>query len=307
MKKQFFATILFLNLIAAPLVSFAADTASADDPCNTGVASPVAAIFKVHFCSVNDALLAAAQLLLSIIALASVVFIMVGGYRYIFSAGNEEQAQKGRDTLVNAIIGLVITVFAYAIITIVTGTIKSNINPANTPGSGSQSSATGSSGSSGATGSSSNDPKLQTIVDALNLSAVASGNNQYTYTLKANGLYSDLISLCPSIQGPSGARVTGFVITIQHHVKLPDIPGPNGQPIIGPYVDSTSTVNMPTQPVVIIGNAFAFVIKALGSAPTLAGEDNSQISISGNLNLEGGAASCPIMLQKSTTASAITH
>lgn len=49
----------------------------------------------------------------------AVIFIIIGGYQYVTSGGNEEQAEKGRKTLVNAIIGIVVIVLAYVIVNVI--------------------------------------------------------------------------------------------------------------------------------------------------------------------------------------------
>lgn len=49
----------------------------------------------------------------------AVVFIIYGGYLYITSAGNEESAEKGKNTMVNAIIGIVIIVLSYVIVNVI--------------------------------------------------------------------------------------------------------------------------------------------------------------------------------------------
>ncbi len=52
-------------------------------------------------------------------AIVAVIFIIIGGFLYITSAGDAGQAGKGRTTLVNALIGLVIIVLSYLIVQIV--------------------------------------------------------------------------------------------------------------------------------------------------------------------------------------------
>lgn len=56
---------------------------------------------------------------LYIAAVIAVIFIIIGGFLYITSAGNESQAGKGRTTLVNALIGLTLVVLSYIIVQIV--------------------------------------------------------------------------------------------------------------------------------------------------------------------------------------------
>jgi len=45
----------------------------------------------------------------------AVIYLIIGGYQYITSSGNAEQAQTGRTTVLNAIIGLIIIFAAYVI------------------------------------------------------------------------------------------------------------------------------------------------------------------------------------------------
>jgi len=56
----------------------------------------------------------------------AVVFVVVGGYQYITSGGNEESAEKGKKTLINASLGVVAVVLAYAIITVITNLVTTN-------------------------------------------------------------------------------------------------------------------------------------------------------------------------------------
>ncbi|MBI3231918.1 MAG: hypothetical protein HYZ51_02465 [Candidatus Doudnabacteria bacterium] len=64
------------------------------------------------------------SLLLFVAGALAVVFVIIGGYQYITSAGNEEQSEKGKKTLLNAIIGIVVIVLSYVIINVVVNTIS---------------------------------------------------------------------------------------------------------------------------------------------------------------------------------------
>ena len=48
--------------------------------------------------------------------IVAIIFIIIGGYLYITSLGNEEHAKKAKDTIIWAIIGLVIILCAYVIV-----------------------------------------------------------------------------------------------------------------------------------------------------------------------------------------------
>lgn len=49
----------------------------------------------------------------------AVIFIMIGGFRYVASSGNEELTEKAKKTITNAIIGVVLIVMAFAIVQII--------------------------------------------------------------------------------------------------------------------------------------------------------------------------------------------
>jgi hypothetical protein len=53
----------------------------------------------------------------------AVLFLIIGGFWYITSAGNEETAEKGKNTAVNAIIGIVIIVLSYVIVNVVSSLV----------------------------------------------------------------------------------------------------------------------------------------------------------------------------------------
>ena len=55
----------------------------------------------------------------------AVVFVIIGGFQYITASGNEEQAEKGKKTLINAIIGVVVIIMSYVIINVITNLVSS--------------------------------------------------------------------------------------------------------------------------------------------------------------------------------------
>ena len=63
----------------------------------------------------NQLILAVINWMLSITLALSVLFIVIGGFMYMTSAGNEERVEKGKETVTNALVGLVIVILAYTI------------------------------------------------------------------------------------------------------------------------------------------------------------------------------------------------
>ena len=64
------------------------------------------------------------SLLLFVAGALAVLFVIIGGYQYITAAGNEEASEKGKKTLVNAIIGVVLIILAYVIINVIVNTVS---------------------------------------------------------------------------------------------------------------------------------------------------------------------------------------
>ncbi len=58
----------------------------------------------------------------------AILFLIIGGFWYITSAGNEEGAEKGKSTAINAIIGIVIIILSYVIINVVANLVSSTGN-----------------------------------------------------------------------------------------------------------------------------------------------------------------------------------
>lgn len=66
--------------------------------------------------SFGDIISIITNLLLGIAGSIAVIFIIVGGIQYATSAGDDGRVQSAKNTIMNAVIGLVITVMAYAIV-----------------------------------------------------------------------------------------------------------------------------------------------------------------------------------------------
>jgi hypothetical protein len=62
--------------------------------------------------SIGLILLAVIEIMLRIAAVIAVGFVIYGGFRFILSQGDPEQANHARSTVINALIGLVIAMIA---------------------------------------------------------------------------------------------------------------------------------------------------------------------------------------------------
>lgn len=59
------------------------------------------------------------QIFIFIVGAVAVLMIVIGGLRYTLSAGDEKSAAAGKNTLIFAVVGLIITFAAYAIVNFV--------------------------------------------------------------------------------------------------------------------------------------------------------------------------------------------
>lgn len=64
------------------------------------------------------------NVLLFVIGIISVIMIIVGGIRYATSNGDANSVTAAKNTILYAIVGLVVAIFAYAIVTFVVDQIK---------------------------------------------------------------------------------------------------------------------------------------------------------------------------------------
>jgi hypothetical protein len=78
--------------------------------CNTG--TTVAGIFA-----------GIANALIFLVGAISVIMIIIGGLRYVISNGDSKQIAAAKDTILYAVIGIIVAIAAYAIVRFVTTSI----------------------------------------------------------------------------------------------------------------------------------------------------------------------------------------
>jgi hypothetical protein len=64
------------------------------------------------------------DIVLQLVGYISVIFIMIGGFTFLTSSGEAANIAKAKNTITNAIIGLVISIASVAIINLIVGIIK---------------------------------------------------------------------------------------------------------------------------------------------------------------------------------------
>jgi uncharacterized membrane protein YwzB len=123
-KKNYVSLLFLVIFLALPLVSFAVN--DVDNGLRT---SRLQGLFGTGGLSgsrtLTELIYTAIRIMLAFAGAIAVLFIVVGGFWYITASGNEEQAEKGKNTLINAIMGVIIVVLSYAIVTVVVNLISS--------------------------------------------------------------------------------------------------------------------------------------------------------------------------------------
>jgi hypothetical protein len=126
-NTTFVKTLAVLALMAAPVAAFAQLNQASANPQGSGFFTNLFGCTGAAGGSSNVVCILRAVLMfiLSIAFIVAVIFLVIGGFRYITSQGNEEGIEKAKGTITNAIIGIVVIVLAWIILTIVLNLVSS--------------------------------------------------------------------------------------------------------------------------------------------------------------------------------------
>jgi hypothetical protein len=111
---KFIAALMMVLVIAVPVVALAQAIVLPADPGLPGTPNSDLA---------GSLLRIIQQWLLPFAGIIAVLFIIIGGFQYMFAGMNEKLVERGKSTLRNAIVGLVIIILSYVIITVVVNTV----------------------------------------------------------------------------------------------------------------------------------------------------------------------------------------
>lgn len=116
-KKILAIFTLVLGLGLAPAL-----TVSAVDPYEPCANNPDSSVCKASGSDdIGDIITAVINTLLFIIGAISVIMLIVGGFRYTTSGGDQNNVKAAKDTILYAIIGLVVAFLAFAVVNWVVG------------------------------------------------------------------------------------------------------------------------------------------------------------------------------------------
>ncbi|HTL39343.1 MAG TPA: pilin [Methylomirabilota bacterium] len=76
--------------------------------------------------SVSAFIIKIINIALAVAGLIAVLFLIIGGFRYITSAGNEETAEQAKKIITNAIIGIVVIILSFVIVRVISNALVYN-------------------------------------------------------------------------------------------------------------------------------------------------------------------------------------
>ena len=123
MIKRIKYTILSIGMIASfGLAALPANTGAVSvmpDVCKDGSAANTALCRDWNKDKAGSFVSTLVNILLGILAAVSVIVIIFAGIFYVTSMGSSESVKKARETLMYAVVGLIVAILAYAIVNFV--------------------------------------------------------------------------------------------------------------------------------------------------------------------------------------------
>lgn len=106
-------TILVLAFAVLPFVASA-----------QGLARPSCSVFNGFNCQnsnlgIVDVIVLIVNFLLGVAFIIAVLFLVIGGFKFIISNGNQEQVKAGRQTITNALIGIAVIIVSYVLVSVI--------------------------------------------------------------------------------------------------------------------------------------------------------------------------------------------
>ena len=105
------------SVVSAKAATPASGTCSSASTCvNSGLQATGGSSSKTD---INDIIKTIVNVLLFIIASISVIMIIIGGIKYTISQGDQNSVTSAKNTILYAVVGLMVAIFAYAIVNFV--------------------------------------------------------------------------------------------------------------------------------------------------------------------------------------------
>jgi len=124
-KRIIVGALILAGLVAAPLAiatpTFAAINPQEQTCIGTGGTWNGSACTQAGQANLSQVVKTIVNVLLYVIGVVAVIVIIIGGIRYTTSGGNAASVSAAKNTILYAVIGLVVALLAYAIVNFVIG------------------------------------------------------------------------------------------------------------------------------------------------------------------------------------------
>jgi hypothetical protein len=114
------------NIVGAPVVNAADCTSSANGGLAGGASCAKGASQQSDLFGSNGVFKTITNVLLFIIGAISVIMLIIGGIRYVVSGGDSGAVTSAKNTILYAIIGIVVAILAYALVNFVISSFAAN-------------------------------------------------------------------------------------------------------------------------------------------------------------------------------------
>ncbi len=112
---------LAIAMIAIAVVSFIGSKVGTGGTNSTGPSVTLNTNVLPHTAASNTTLKTILSIVLGVVGALSLLFVTIGGFRYVLSQGDPQATSKAKSTILYALIGLIIAGVAQAIVTFVIG------------------------------------------------------------------------------------------------------------------------------------------------------------------------------------------
>lgn len=107
--------VLFVGLVAAPLTASPAFADAKSDICN-GVGGTGGGTCAGSGPSIGSIVGSVINILSMVIGVISVIMVIIGGFMYVTSNGDSGKIANAKNTIIYALVGIVVVAFAQAIV-----------------------------------------------------------------------------------------------------------------------------------------------------------------------------------------------
>jgi hypothetical protein len=122
---------MFTSYVVAALTVLALDMTQAHAAITEGANSARGSDQPVHLFGDAGVFSKISSVLLFIVGAIAVIMIVIGGLRYVISGGDASQVQAAKNTILYALVGIIVAILAYAAVNFV---ITSFLPGGSTPG-----------------------------------------------------------------------------------------------------------------------------------------------------------------------------